>query len=62
MESEGDVLELEIAELLNEVGFAIFPVTRDRFKSAWEFRCYLEQIQSEKNANSEIWQRMKNWD
>ena len=57
-----DALELEISDFEKEVGFAIFPLTRESFKGAEEYRSFLEQIQSERNANSEIWQRMKNWD
>lgn len=76
-------VEMKILELEKEVGFAIFPYTRESYEEEvrkdaarmlsrsvedqWDYPSkmyleFLEAVKREKNRESYLWQKMKNWD
>ncbi|SEJ91165.1 hypothetical protein [Paraburkholderia diazotrophica] len=68
-------IELEIEELHREVGIALFPWTRESFTEdkikrgetdmqeiTREWLSWLRSVKSEKDRNTDVWRKMRNWD
>lgn len=57
-----DQLEKRIAVLMEELGDAIYPITRGAFINGQEWLDFLEEIKREKDSGSTQWQKMRRWD
>ena len=59
-------IENRITELENELRQGLFPITRadyaGRENPAQSWLDHLENIKREKDNNSTVWQKMRNWD
>lgn len=54
--------EQEIVALEKEVGWAVFPVTRESCKDVGTYHACLAQAKALKDSNSLVWAKMCNWD
>lgn len=54
-------LEQRIEALEKELGHALFPATREG-RTAENWLHFLELVKMNKDLDTSMWQRMKNWD